>query len=98
MSVVLRIDPTRCRGHAVCALFHPDGIELDPWGYGTVVEAGVDDRRSARRAARAVAACPNGALLMMDTVEGTGVGGPEGTPIRRPAEEGQMVGEADQFP
>ncbi len=70
MSFVIRIDPTKCRGHAVCALFHPDGIELDRWGYGQVVAAEGDDRRSARRAARAVAACPNGAVLMMEAVTG----------------------------
>jgi ferredoxin len=91
MSFVVRIDPTRCRGHAVCALFHPDGIELDRWGYGQVVESGLDDRRAARRAARAVAACPNGALLMMEVVDGSGRAG--GSSDRGPVEEGHMVGE-----
>ena len=94
MRYVLRIDPTRCRGHAVCALFHPDAIELDRWGYGQVVEPEVDDRRSARRAARAAAACPNGALLMMEVVEGTGAVHPEGTSAGGPAEEGHMAGES----
>jgi ferredoxin len=66
MTVVVRIDPTRCRGHAICALLFADGVELDRWGYGRVVGDTADDRRSIRRAHRAAAACPNGAVIVDD--------------------------------
>ena len=66
MSTRVRIDPTRCRGHGICALFAPDQVDLDRWGYGRVIEAVLDDRRSLRRARRAAAACPNGALVLVE--------------------------------
>lgn len=62
MKVVLRIDPTRCRGHGMCALMFPDGVELDNWGYGRCVDATARGRRAALRAVRAVRACPNDAI------------------------------------
>ena len=54
MAVTLdvRIDPTRCRGHAICALFFGDGVELDQWGFARVVEDTVDSGRLVRRARR----------------------------------------------
>jgi hypothetical protein len=39
MSIAVRIDPIRCRGHAICALLYAEGIELDEWGFGRVVDA-----------------------------------------------------------
>jgi ferredoxin len=66
VTVTVRIDPTRCRGHAICALFFADGVELDQWGFGRVVDDGVDSARLARRARRAAAACPNGAFLVSE--------------------------------
>ena len=39
----VRIDPIRCRGHAICALLFSDGLELDEWGFGRVV--GTEPRR-----------------------------------------------------
>jgi len=65
MTAALRIDPTRCRGHAICALLFSDGIELDHWGYGHVVESVLSDPRSIRRASRAAAACPNRAIVVV---------------------------------
>ena len=64
MTVTVRIDPTRCRGHAICALFFADGVELDQWGFGRVVVDSVDSARSVRKVRRAAAACPNGAFLV----------------------------------
>jgi len=69
MSVTVRIDPTRCRGHAICALFFGEGVELDPWGFGRVVDTAADSDRRVRRARRAAAACPNGAFLVHDDAD-----------------------------
>ena len=66
VTVTVRIDPTRCRGHAICALFFADGVELDQWGFGRVVVEDVDSARLVRQARRAAAACPNGAFLVSE--------------------------------
>ena len=66
MSATVRIDPTLCRGHAICALFFSDGVELDQWGFGRVADDVVDTARLLKRARRAAAACPNGALIVVD--------------------------------
>ncbi|HVB94755.1 MAG TPA: ferredoxin [Acidimicrobiales bacterium] len=65
MSARVRIDPTRCRGHAICALFYPEGIELDRWGYGRVVDPTPGESRNLKRVLRAVAACPNDAVVLV---------------------------------
>jgi ferredoxin len=64
MSIAVRIDPIRCRGHAICALLYAEGIELDEWGFGRVVDATPEGRSGARRALRVAAACPNGAIVI----------------------------------
>lgn len=66
MSVEIRIDPILCRGHAICALFFSDGVDLDQWGFGKVAVAVVDAPRDIRRARRAAAACPNGAFVVRE--------------------------------
>jgi len=66
MSATVRIDPTLCRGHAICALYFSDGVELDRWGFGRVVDDDVDSVRLLKRARRAAAACPNGAFVIVD--------------------------------
>ena len=66
MTARIRIDPTQCRGHAVCALYLADAVEIDRWGFARVVEAELDSRRAVRRARRAAAACPNGAVVVTD--------------------------------
>ena len=80
MSTTVRIDPTLCRGHAICALFFSDGVELDQWGFGRVTDDVVDSTRRLKRAHRAAAACPNGAFIVVDDatelapgVEGAGI-------------------------
>jgi ferredoxin len=67
MSVTVRIDPTLCRGHAICALYFRDGVELDQWGFGRVFDATVDSQRLLKQARRAAAACPNGAFIIRDS-------------------------------
>jgi ferredoxin len=71
MSVEIRIDPTRCRGHAVCALFFADGVDLDQWGFGQVAVPVVERPADVRRARRAAAACPNGALVVREVAVDT---------------------------
>ena len=60
----VRIDPIRCRGHAICALLFADGIELDEWGFGRVLDRSPDSRARIRQARRAAAACPNRAIVI----------------------------------
>jgi len=59
----LRLDPTRCDGHGLCAELLPELIRLDEWGYPLLGGDEVTDelRRLARRA---IAACPVLALSM----------------------------------
>jgi ferredoxin len=63
MSQRLRVDPTACAGHGLCAELLPEHITLDEWGYPLI-----DDRpvaAAARRPARqAVTACPALALSL----------------------------------
>ena len=69
MSVVVRIDPTRCRGHAICALFFPEGVELDRWGFGRVIDPTPAGSRSLKRALHAASACPNNAVVVVEQVD-----------------------------
>jgi len=64
VSATIRIDPTLCRGHAICAVFFSSGIELDQWGYGKITDMELQDERALTRARRAASACPNGALVV----------------------------------
>jgi ferredoxin len=80
VTATLRIDPTRCRGHAICVLFCSDGIDLDRWGYGRVMEADIVDTRAVKRARRAAAACPNNAVVVTERDD---VAGPDGSPAGR---------------
>ena len=64
MSIRVHIDPIKCRGHAICALLFSDGLELDDWGFGRVVESHVEGPRATRQALRAAAACPNRAIVI----------------------------------
>jgi len=74
MSVEVRIDPTLCRGYAICALLFSEGVELDAWGYGRVIDATPAGRRAAKRAIRAAKACPNGAIRVISGGDGEGWG------------------------
>lgn len=63
MSRVLRLNPVACAGHGACAELLPELISLDEWGY-PVLAPGPVPAGLARRARRAVAACPALALAM----------------------------------
>jgi ferredoxin len=62
MRVVVHVDPTRCRGHGICALMFAEALELDRWGYGRSLDEEHVGRRSLVQARRAARACPNGAI------------------------------------
>lgn len=49
----LRLDPTICRGHGICADVAPELFELDEWGYPIQRARAVadEDLAAARRAA-----------------------------------------------
>jgi ferredoxin len=59
----LRLDPTACRGHGVCAELLGEHIALDEWGYPIIADRPIppDLLRDARRA---VNDCPVLALRL----------------------------------
>ena len=63
------IDPVRCDGHGICALFFAGGIALDEWGYPVVNRGPIGGDRRLRRAHRAVAACPEGAIRLEEVTD-----------------------------
>lgn len=68
----IRLDPTRCAGHGICALITAERIGLDGWGFAVVDPAPIDETALRRRARRAVAACPRGALSLEDVPDSSG--------------------------
>ena len=72
--VRLRLDPTRCAGHGICALVAAERIGLDGWGFAVVDDTPIDRAGLRRRALRAVAACPRGALSLDDAPDRSGTG------------------------
>ena len=69
MTARLVLDAARCAGHGICALACPERIGLDGWGYAKVDPTPVSGRRALARARRAVAACPEHALVLDDHAE-----------------------------
>ena len=63
VSVTIRVNPSACVGHGMCAELLPELIQLDPWGYPILSSAAVP-RPLADHARRAVQACPALALLI----------------------------------
>ncbi|HEX3493554.1 MAG TPA: ferredoxin [Streptosporangiaceae bacterium] len=61
----LRIDPTACTGHGLCADLLPERIELDEWGFPVI--HGDVPASLAGPARRAVRACPALALRLEAT-------------------------------
>ena len=59
----LLVDPIRCTGRGLCAEIVPELIQLDDWGY-PMVAAGPVSAAVLRHARRAVAACPELALVL----------------------------------
>ncbi len=60
----IAIDPTRCHGHGICALFFSERIDLDEWGFAIVDDQPFAATEFGQRARRAAAACPRGALFV----------------------------------
>ena len=63
MTKRLRVDPTACAGHGLCAELAPELVTLDEWGYPIVTDRPVP-RALDRTARRAVADCPALALAL----------------------------------
>jgi ferredoxin len=63
MKNQLRVDPTVCSGHGLCAELLPELIRLDEWGYPIVADRPVPHGLH-REARRAVAGCPALALAL----------------------------------
>ena len=63
MTTALRLDPTACKGHGLCAELFPEWIELDDWGYPIVSDRPVPHALE-EHAKRAADACPVLALRL----------------------------------
>ena len=63
MGKQLRVDPTACAGHGLCAELAPELVTLDEWGYPIVTDRPVP-RALNRTARRAVTDCPALALAL----------------------------------
>jgi ferredoxin len=61
----LRVNPTACTGHGLCAELLPERVTLDEWGYPIISPEPIPPalRKAARRA---VTDCPALALLLSD--------------------------------
>ncbi|MEV7005067.1 ferredoxin [Streptosporangium sp. NPDC051022] len=58
------VDATKCNGYGTCAELAPTLIQLDDWGYASVIGDGtVTDEATARAAA---ASCPECAITFQD--------------------------------
>ena len=64
MNQRLRVNPTACTGHGLCAELLPERVTLDEWGY-PVISADPVPARLARAARRAVTDCPALALMLV---------------------------------
>lgn len=60
----LLLDSTRCQGYGLCQEPAPDLINLDEWGYASVVVADPAPGEAEDAARAAAAACPNSALRL----------------------------------
>ena len=60
----IELDASICDGHGICALCCSERIGLDEWGYAVVDTEPIVDKRVLKRARRAIAACPEGALTL----------------------------------
>ena len=64
MTKELRVDPTACSGHGLCAELLPELITLDEWGYPIVARGPVPPFLD-RHVRRAVTDCPVLALRLL---------------------------------
>jgi ferredoxin len=56
------VDAARCDGYGICVLRCPELLSLDEWGYAGAADNDESDAKVFRRARRAAAACPEGAI------------------------------------
>lgn len=68
-GVRLRLDPTRCTGHGLCAELLGERVTLDEWGYPIIADRGLPEDLIAD-ARRAVTDCPALALRLDGMVGG----------------------------
>ena len=63
--MIIRVDRSKCSGHAVCAMLDEELFPIDDEGYsiadGKAVPTGMEER-----AQRGVTACPEGAISLED--------------------------------
>ncbi len=72
MTARLAVDLARCRGHGMCMLVFAERVDLDPWGFPIVDRSEIGTKELLRRARRAVAACPRGALSLQNSTSEDG--------------------------
>jgi len=65
VTLVVRVNPTKCDPHGLCAELLPERIRLDEWGYPIVDPAPIDGPVE-RHARRAAAACPTLAVILSE--------------------------------
>jgi ferredoxin len=70
VTTVITVEMDRCAGHGMCLLLLGERVSLDRWGYPVVDTSPMAGRRAARRAARAVRACPQRALRLVPEPKG----------------------------
>jgi ferredoxin len=63
----IRVDPTKCQGHARCYALAPELFDVDDYGLSTVVGDGTVPTALEERATLAVANCPEGAIEEITT-------------------------------
>jgi len=61
----LSFDAARCDGWGMCTLVYPEGVSLDKWGFAQVDSEPVVDPKLQRKARRAAACCPRGAITVL---------------------------------
>ena len=89
-SRYLRVDPTLCVGHGLCAELFPERVRLDDWGFPMIAADEVPTWLY-RAARRAQASCPALALKFDRTPprKPPGAGGHQAG-VRNPAEKDRL--------
>lgn len=64
--VRVKVDETRCQGHARCLTFAPDVFDFDDEGYSFVPEESSRFEELPEHVRRAVANCPERAILVIE--------------------------------
>lgn len=78
------VDATKCDGHGICVLRCPQALSLDAWGYVGVESTEPLTGAVLRRAQSAAAACPEGALAVVEVRDAKAPTGPDVVPTESP--------------